>query len=64
MWVRNLVGEGVMEPDPTWCSEMRDRRTGWWKWDWLDAEVEGEEMLKMPPDFCLGISRNTILDMN
>lgn len=25
MWVRNLVGEGVMEPDPTWCSEMRDR---------------------------------------
>lgn len=25
MWVRNLVGEGVMGPDPTWYSEMRDR---------------------------------------
>lgn len=25
MWVKNLVGEGVMGPEPTWYSELRDR---------------------------------------
>lgn len=63
MWVRNLVGEGVMGPDPTWCSEVRDRQGGRSRSGWMQRS-KGEELLKMPPNFCVGISRNTILDMN